>query len=278
MRLVMLASGSEGNAALIETDKTCLLVDNGLSCRELVKRMAEVGRSPGDLDGLILSHEHGDHVSGVVTLLNYTAKRGRMLTVYATELCAGRLDWGRIDRPPVTCFAAGRPFEIGDIAVDPFTVLHDCVDPVNFVFSQNGERIGFSTDLGTVPPAMKRLFRDCQTVVVESNHDVDMLKNGPHPLEVKTRVAGPMGHLSNTQASEFVAGDCGASTVVLGHLSTDNNTVRIAEWEARRALLCAGRSAEVLVASQHFVLDVMAQGAGCAPPPRQEREIDERTD
>ncbi len=140
-------------------------------------------------------------------------------------------------------------------------MLHDCVDPVNFVFSTNGTRIGFSTDLGTVPPAMRRLFAGCQTIVLESNHDAEMLRSGPHPEEVKLRVSGPMGHLSNDQAAEYLSGLGGGSwcpeRIVLAHLSEDNNRPDLAEWSARRALLLAGIESAVLVASQTEVLEVL---------------------
>ncbi len=257
----ILASGSRGNAALIFTPTTKLLIDNGLSLKELTKRMAVVGYKPSDLDAVILSHAHGDHASGISTLLSHTVRRGRPVEVHATSLTAARLDFGRIDNPPVRHFCAGNRFMIGDIEVEPFTCPHDCVDPVNFVFSSCGARIGFSTDLGTVPPAMRRLFSGCQVIVLESNHDSDMLQAGPHPEEVKERVSGPMGHLSNDQAADYLSGLPSGreapQVIVLGHLSEDNNLPSIALWSARRALLMAGCEADLMVASQNEVLEVL---------------------
>lgn len=256
----ILASGSKGNAAILDTGSTKLLIDNGLSLRELTKRLAVVGYRPEDLDAVIFSHAHGDHASGLPVLLNHTIKRGRAIEVYATNLTASQLEWGRVEHPPLVRFCAGRRFMIGDIEVEPFTTPHDCIDPVCFVFSATGKRIGFSTDLGTIPPAMRRLFVGCQVIVLESNHDTEMLRVAPHPEEVKLRVAGPMGHLSNDQAAEYLSslGDrCVAGKIVLGHLSEDNNLPDLATWSARRAILTTGIEAELLVASQNEILTVL---------------------
>lgn len=261
VHFAILASGSAGNAAFLSYKSTNLLIDNGLSVKELTKRLAVIGRRPEDITGFIVSHEHIDHVKGVSTLLNYTAKRGQMLPVHATTLTAAQLDWGRIEQPPVRHFSAGRRFSIGDIDIEPFTAPHDCCDPTNFVFSAGDIRIGFSTDLGFVPPAMKRLFADCQVIVLESNHDTEMLQAGAYPEDLKHRVGGSMGHLSNDQAAEYLLSlrdsHSAPGTIVLGHLSEESNLPRLAEWSARRALLMAGVESRLLLASQCDVLEVL---------------------
>ncbi|MFP5226632.1 MAG: MBL fold metallo-hydrolase [Acidobacteriota bacterium] len=257
MNLSVLASGSKGNAALLATDTTAILIDNGLPAQELTRRLSIAGQRPEDLEAVILSHEHGDHCAGVKTFLRHTIKRGRAVPIYATDLCAARVDFG-VDEPPVKRFAAGSRFMIGNIEVESFTVMHDAADPVNFVFTAEGIRIGWSTDLGCVPPAMKRKFADCQVIVLESNHDLEMLQNGPHPEEVKIRVAGNMGHLSNEQGAEFLAGiRPRTDTVVLSHLSADNNRPDLALFTAEKALSLCGSSARVMVASQTEVLKVL---------------------
>lgn len=256
-RLSILGSGSKGNAALLTTSTTAVLIDCGISARELTRRMALVGRKPEDLDGVILTHEHSDHINGLGVFLNYVIKRGRPVPTYATELCAAQLNFGRVEQPPVVLFQAGRPFTIGDIVVDPFTTPHDSIDPINVVLVAEGMRIGWSTDLGFVPPAMKRKFAGCQVIVLESNHDTDMLANGPHPEDVKKRVAGRFGHLSNDQAAEFLSEiHAETETVILSHLSDDNNDPELAAFVANKALTVCGSKARVIVASQTEVLRV----------------------
>jgi phosphoribosyl 1,2-cyclic phosphodiesterase len=254
----ILASGSKGNAALICTETTRLLIDCGLSVKELAKRMAgqsPIGSQQGD--AIILSHEHGDHAGNVGTVVRSAIRRGNAIPVYVTPLTAAQIDWGSMEAPPIVSLVSGSRFMIGDIEVGPFTIPHDCVDPVNFVFRAGGIGIGFSTDLGSVPPAMKRLFRDCRIIVLESNHDTEMLLSGTYPEEVKMRISGPMGHLSNDQAAEYLSGECGAQTVVLCHLSEDNNLPELAEWSARRAMLRAGMDAKLMLASQSETLEVL---------------------
>jgi len=251
MRFTVLASGSKGNAALIESDSTRLLIDCGLSAKELAKRMAP-GPPFGSLDGdfVICTHCHIDHIGCLPVVVRSAIRRGNALPVYLTPLTAAMIDWDGLECPPVRHFEAGQPFQIGDIQVEPFSVPHDATDPVGFVFSA-GIRIGFATDLGFVPPAMQRKFSDCDVILIESNHDIGMLESGPHPPEVKERVAGRFGHLSNDQVAEFLV-DVGPKThtVVLAHLSEDNNVEALAEWSARKALLAAGSSAVVMIARQ----------------------------
>jgi phosphoribosyl 1,2-cyclic phosphodiesterase len=255
MEFSILASGSERNAALLCTDKERLLIDNGLGLRELEKRLAAVGRRAADITSVLFTHEHGDHGSGLPSLLSHAKRHCSELTVYAA--ISEGLDWGRIELPPCVIFVPGRSFEIGDIGVEPFTVSHNARNPVNFRLTAGGVKIGFSTDLGFVPPAMVRLFSDCHIIVLESNYDAGMLESGSYTQELKDRISGPMGHLSNDQVGEYLANEkLNARIVVLTHLSQENNTVQIAEWSARRALLRAGSNAQLLVASQSEVLKV----------------------
>ena len=164
--------------------------------------------------------------------------------------------------PAVEYFSAGEPFSIGDICVNPFTIPHDAADPVGFVFSSEGVRLGFATDLGYIPPNVKEQLRDLDLLLLESNHDLEMLRDGPYPWSVKQRVLSRVGHLSNDAASEFLSEDYDgqAAYVILGHLSENNNLPELARVAAERALL--GRASllanRLLLASQHEPLSAIS--------------------
>lgn len=326
MRMTVLASGSKGNSAVIASSRTRILVDAGLSCRELMRRMSAAGEDPYALDAILISHEHADHVSGLPVLAR---KLG--IPVYLTEathrawvrqvtprtnityrqwlenlrrekdermeaqalahqiatgmgdrdepaenffagdidldaaaaddlpdasgLCseASALQTGQAagdadlaqessadaaNLPAVEFFAAGRPLFIGDIDVTPFTIPHDAADPCGFVFEADGIRVGFATDLGYMPPNVKLALRNCDMLLLESNHDVEMLRDGPYPWSVKQRVLSRVGHLSNAATAEFLTRDYdgGAAYVVLAHLSESNNLPQLARMAAESAI------------------------------------------
>jgi phosphoribosyl 1,2-cyclic phosphodiesterase len=244
VRLTVLASGSRGNSAVISSTGTKLLVDAGLSCRETMKRMTLAGEDPLALNGIVITHEHQDHVHGLAVLA-----RKLKVPVYMTE--ATHAAWRRWSRKhqfkeapelaqveQLELFDAGRNFQIGDIEVAPFTVPHDAVDPVGFIFTVEGVRIGFCTDLGYLPANVRLALRGCDGLLVESNHDVEMLRNGPYPWVVKQRVMSRVGHLSNDELGKFFASDydAGAAFIVLAHLSENNNHPELARRSAERAL------------------------------------------
>jgi len=164
--------------------------------------------------------------------------------------------------PAVEYFSAGQPFSIGDISVNPFTIPHDAADPVGFVFSSEGVRLGFATDLGYIPPNVREQLRDLDLLLLESNHDLEMLRDGPYPWSVKQRVLSRVGHLSNDAASEFLADDYDgqAAYIILGHLSENNNLPELARVAAERALL--GRASllanRLLLAAQHEPLSAIS--------------------
>ncbi len=258
--LSILASGSAANAALLSTDTTRILIDCGLSVKELHKRLAENcgGSSSWCVDAVVISHEHGDHCSGLARFVKNGIRRGHAVPVYATSLTAAQIDWEGLECPPARIITPGVSFVIGDILIDPFTVPHDCADGVCFVFHTPGKTIGWSTDLGFVPPAMKAKFADCQVIVLEMNHDSEMLAACERLPELIERIAGDMGHLSNDQAMEFLSTiSPTVQTVVLSHLSEKANTPEKAEWMARKGLLMAGSSAKVMIANQTEVLRVL---------------------
>jgi phosphoribosyl 1,2-cyclic phosphodiesterase len=235
----VLASGSSGNAALLATEKTRILVDAGLSMRELAKRLASIGETLESLDAIVITHEHSDHVSGLPVLARSKKVRA---TIHMTHLTAPAIDWGEKQQPRLEPFQAGAALQIGDIEVQSFTIPHDARDPVGFAFEAQGVRIAIATDLGYIPESVKFHLRRTDLLLLESNHDLDMLKVGPYPWSVKQRVMSRVGHLSNLVMSDYLIEDLDSCTsnVVLGHLSEQNNHPAIVEMMAMQAL--QGRS------------------------------------
>jgi len=236
----VLASGSRGNCAVVQTERTRILVDAGISCRETFKRLKGLGEDPHALSAIVITHEHSDHVYGLATL----AKRLKVpifmtgATNYAwakrlRDECGDRSNFQRLE-----VFAAGKSFQIGDIAVAPFTIPHDAADPVGFTFRAEGCKIGFATDLGYLPASVRDHLQGCDVLIVESNHDLEQLRNGPYPWSVKQRVLSRVGHLSNDALADFFRSDYDgkAAYIVLAHLSEQNNIPEIARGAAEAAL------------------------------------------
>jgi phosphoribosyl 1,2-cyclic phosphodiesterase len=303
--MTVLASGSKGNATVIAAGSTMILVDAGLSCRELMRRMAQVGENPEYLDAILITHEHVDHVAGLAVLARrlkipvfFTEQTHRawvrMLTPKTTMSYAKWLEMtqreaeARAAHRPAVCglaedeaqlcvssdnassdadaaidatsdeaasanvkadptflpaveyFRAGHGFSVGEIDINPFTIPHDAADPCGFVFHARSEsiRMAIATDLGYVPPNVKMALKNVDVLLLESNHDLEMLKDGPYPWSVKQRVLSRVGHLSNTAAAEFLMKDYdgGAHTIVLGHLSEKNNLPELARLAAEQAI------------------------------------------
>jgi phosphoribosyl 1,2-cyclic phosphodiesterase len=236
----VLASGSRGNSAVIQTSKTKILLDAGISCRETFKRLKALSEDPRSVSAVLITHEHCDHIYGLLTL----SKKLRIpvFMTGATHQCWARSmrDENGV-RPQIEkleVFASGRRLQIGDIEVMPFTIPHDAADPVGFTFRAEGVKIGFATDLGYVPASVRDHLRGCDVLVMESNHDVEMLRVGPYPWSVKQRVMSRVGHLSNDALAQFFANDYDgdAAFVVLAHLSERNNHPEIARRAAIKAL------------------------------------------
>jgi phosphoribosyl 1,2-cyclic phosphodiesterase len=318
--MTVLASGSKGNSTVIAAGGTRILVDAGLSCRELLKRMAHAGEDPAALNAILITHEHLDHVAGLSVLarrLNipvfFTEQTHRawvrMLTPRTTMSYAKWLEMMQSQKearaeelamahapahlhsleaaeeraphsveaytmpeeapvemeaeqatdeacepdetkeivkadpaflPAVEYFHAGQSFSIGEIDINPFTIPHDAVDPCGFVFHARTEsiRMAIATDRGYIPPNVKMALKNVDVLLLESNHDLEMLKDGPYPWSVKQRVLSRVGHLSNTATAEFLMRDYdgGAHTIVLGHLSESNNQPELARLAAEQAI------------------------------------------
>ena len=303
VRFTVLASGSKGNSAVISGGRTRILVDAGLSCRELFRRMKLAGEDPQTLDAIIITHEHQDHVNALsVTArklgipvyfteathrawMRWIAPRRQMTYAQWLEQCRKQAAERQAEAasppsgadpadpvgqaepqaaetaasepaptsdpepapkvkedptwlPAVEYFQAGQPFEIGDVQVSPFTIPHDAADPVGFVFRAEGVRMGLATDLGYIPPNVKAQLTGVHLLLLESNHDLEMLRDGPYPWSVKQRVLSRVGHLSNEAAARFLQDDYDgqAAFVILAHLSENNNLPELARVAAERAL------------------------------------------
>ena len=258
----MLASGSSGNAAFLATDKTRILVDAGLSMKELAKRLATIGERLEHLDAILITHEHTDHVSALAVLAR--AQRAERddrkirATIYMTHLTAPTIDWGEHEPLRLERFQAGAELRIGDIEVQSFSIPHDAIDPVGFAFEAQGVRIGIATDLGYIPESIKFHLRHTDLLLLEANHDLDMLKVGPYPWSVKQRVMSRVGHLSNKVMADFLAADLDSCTsnLVLGHLSEHNNHPAIVNLFASQALDRRGLHPQLAIASQHVPTEV----------------------
>lgn len=240
VRVTVLASGSRGNCAVLSSSEGSILVDAGISCRETFKRMKAIGEDPSRIKAIVISHEHADHVDGLRVL----AKRLKV-PVYITEDTYD--SWRRFTRDPEgkpakleqrEYFQAGRSFSVAGITVNPFTIPHDAADPCGFTFKAHGVKIGMVTDLGYLPYSVKHHLRGCDGLLIESNHDLEMLRSGPYPWMVKQRVMSRVGHLSNSALAEFLCSDydgCAAFLVLL-HLSEHNNYPELAHQTAYKAL------------------------------------------
>jgi phosphoribosyl 1,2-cyclic phosphodiesterase len=241
----VLATSSAGNSIYIRSRHTRLLVDAGLSRKEIVQRLGAIGEDAERLDGVLVTHEHSDHVCGLPAL---SRGLGCRVPVYLTRLTAPAIEWNGA-APPLVEFQAGASFSIGDIAIQSFTTPHDAADPVGFTFETAGLKVGLAMDLGYLPDSIKFHLRGAQLVVLESNHDVEMLKVGPYPWQVKQRVMGRKGHLSNDAVSDFIRQemDGAVETLLLGHLSEQNNHPALVRLAAEMALAERGASGVRLV-------------------------------
>jgi phosphoribosyl 1,2-cyclic phosphodiesterase len=285
VRFTVLASGSKGNSCIVScgrdgsSESTRILVDAGLSCRELFRRMKQAGEDPSTLDAILVTHEHQDHINGLAVTARklgipvyfteathrawvrqvtpqkrityaewaeqYRQQKNPEFVPEATESsCASESpqpgespDPARL--PAVEYFRAGESFSIGDLQISPFTIPHDAADPVGFVFTAEGVRLALATDLGYMPPNVQAQLRRCDLIMLESNHDLEMLRDGPYPWSVKQRVLSRVGHLSNDAASAFLEQiyDGAATWLILAHLSESNNLPELARFAAERALV-----------------------------------------
>jgi len=236
MRFASLGSGSKGNALLIEANGTRVLLDCGFGPGEITARISRLGLEPADLDAIIVTHEHGDHGGGVAKLASRFD-----LPVYLTRGTLSGLGAEGRSIAKTKLIDACTPFAIGGAEIMPYTVPHDAREPVQFVVSDGTVRLGVLTDTGMPTPHIVQALSGVDALVLECNHDLDMLMNGPYPAQLKSRIAGRLGHLSNEASAELVrAMDCSRlQYVIAAHLSEKNNTPDLARAALAGALGCA---------------------------------------
>ena len=224
MNVVLLASGSRGNAVLVEIANTRLLIDVGLSAREICRRLNMVGVVPESIDALLVTHEHSDHIRGLGPLV-----RSHQFPVYIhTEVVGVLKDVG--DPARVIEFDERADFQVGELSVKAFPITHDACSPVGFRVSSSAGDVGLATDLGIATRLVAEQLQKCRALVLESNHDEVMLRDGPYPWQLKQRVRSKHGHLSNRDSSsllEQLMWD-GLDAVMLAHLSETNNCPELA--------------------------------------------------
>jgi phosphoribosyl 1,2-cyclic phosphodiesterase len=238
VRFASLASGSKGNCLVAEAGASRVLIDCGLSPRETARRLARLGLAPADLHAVLVTHEHDDHVGHA-----YPFAAQHALPLYLTHgTMRAQEDGGKSADGIALHLIEGRaPFAVGDIRVEPFTVPHDAREPVQFVLGDGARRLGVLTDLGTPTAHVEAMLSGCDALVLETNHDLDLLWSGEYPKWLKERIGGPFGHLDNAAAGRLLAAleRSRLKHVIAAHLSQQNNTAALARAALARALGCA---------------------------------------
>ena len=244
MRVCVLASGSKGNATYVEGGGLRVLIDAGLSCQALERRLAAIGVEADALDAVLVTHEHVDHVAG----LDRFAARHPRAAVYANEGTAAVIErqcrLARRVPPEFVLFESRVPFALGELTVTGVRVSHDTAEPVAYTLDDGVDRLGYFTDLGFVSPEVRAAWAGCTALVLESNHDAQMLRTSGRPYALIARIAGQSGHLSNDQACEALAQACPETlrALVLAHLSHDCNDPAVARAQMARTLKAIGRA------------------------------------
>ena len=249
IEVTILGSGSAGNCTFIKTEHTAILVDAGLSSRQITQRLATIGRSVADLDAILLTHEHSDHTRGLTVLC-----RTHTIPVYANRLTAEAVatdpEFNGTTRISWRLFSTGHPFEVGDFTVESFSVPHDAYDPVGFAIRAGTHNVGLLTDLGHATKLVAERMRAMDVLVLESNHDVKLLQEDTaRPWALKQRIMSRHGHLSNDAAATLAEEVCSHRLrhVFLAHLSRDCNRPEIAQRVVSQKLPAR---VQVAVASQ----------------------------
>lgn len=262
LKVSVLATSSAGNSTFVGTDRTRILIDAGLSRKETFERLRSIGEDPDQLDAILVTHEHSDHVCGLGVLSRYYQRKiNRHVPVFMTRLTAPLIEWLG-EPPPMHHFQAGTGFTIGDLEIQSFTIPHDALDPVGYTVRAGGIKFGLAMDLGYMPESVKFHLNRCHMLVLESNHDLEMLKVGPYPWSVKQRVMGRKGHLSNDVVGDFITEqlDGETQTLVLGHLSEHNNHPEIVRMVAAQALERRSLPARLVVAEPRSQSEVFQLG------------------
>lgn len=249
--LTILGSGSAGNCAYLETDDVRILIDAGFSARQIRHRLATIGRTPENLTGILITHEHSDHVQGLAALCEKLR-----IPLYCNRLTKDAIEYQLQMRLDCRIFNTGGSFEIGDVRVETFMVPHDAQDPVGFLIRTAAGNIGFLTDLGHTNKLVIERIRPANVLILEANHDVKMVQESPHrPWSLKQRILGRHGHLSNEAAADAAEQIISAHLrhLYLGHLSRECNRPEIAKRVMQQRLEKLGAT--------HVRLEVATQNA-----------------
>jgi len=257
MKICVLGSGSKGNCTLVESGRTTLLIDAGFSGVEIKRRLANIGRHPDEISAILVTHEHNDHISGVGVV-----SRRCNIPVYANP-ATHRASKKRVGKLFSSVdFGTGEKFSIDDLDIHPFRVSHDTADPVGYVISDGMVSMGYCTDTGKVTTLIEHHLKRCDVLVLESNHDLKMLRDGPYPLFLQQRVRSNQGHLANDDAGRLLKKLAGGKLrqVVLAHLSEVNNLPELALQSARKHLGQYTECIEILPATQNKPSPVITIG------------------
>lgn len=266
MRLAVLASGSGGNAAVLEAGDACILIDCGISYRQLGHRMRSLGMDPLQIQSVLLTHEHDDHVKGLEVFL-----RHHRIPVLATAGTLAAMAYPPTHAQPL---AAGREVRLGGMTVLPVETSHDAREPVGFVVENHGRRVGLVTDTGVLTGSLLECLAGCHALMLECNHDRDLLRYGPYPWPLKQRISSHTGHLSNEKARTAVErlAHSGLELVVGMHLSETNNRPQLVERELGAVL--AGSGVRLEISSQHWPMTVGSGSEQLSLFPEQSRHAD----
>ena len=249
IRFASLGSGSEGNGLVVECGSTRILVDCGFNIAETQRRLARLELEPDDLAAILITHEHDDHAGGVARLA-----RRFDIPVYLTYGTLVAMGAKGAMIPRVSLIDSHSPFAIGDLEVHPYPVPHDAREPSQFVFSDGDKRLGLLTDTGASTPHIERMLSGIEALVLECNHELDLLMNGPYPPSLKRRISGRLGHLDNGTAARILGGiDCThLQHFVAAHLSVQNNTPELARTAMAGALNCEETWISIATQSEGF--------------------------
>lgn len=236
----ILASSSSGNCVLVHSENTHLLVDAGISVKETERRLDAIGLELSAIKAVCVTHEHDDHTTALGTL-----QRRHGLQLYANSATIEGMERNpKLQQLEWQVFETGFPFSVGDLTISPFSVPHDAYDPVGFVVQNGNSRIGIATDIGMPTTLVRACLKGCQAVIIEANHDVNMLRNTARPWHLKQRITGRQGHLSNEKAAELTVdiAEPALRHIFLAHLSSECNEPELALRTVRNALQKAGHA------------------------------------
>lgn len=253
-RFCTFASGSSGNAALVSAGDTHILIDMGISCRRICQSVAKLGLVPEELTAVLITHEHSDHIAGLSTYI-----KKYKTPIVTTSATARQLAY-RIAgiEPQLKCVEWGERFPVGSVEVTVLESSHDCFGSCAFLLDTPAGTVGYLTDSGYIPSGTAAALMGAKLLVLESNHDVEMLRSGPYPYHLKERVLGLRGHLSNDVAATFAADSvlAGTATVLLAHLSRENNTPQVALHTVGRRLEAVGFAGKLAAAPAEYMSEI----------------------